>query len=87
MGWPGLPLLTDHKNSRVRGSSRDLLYCGLLQGGESGSHQKFLFITGALLLAPPASGGRLLPGMAWRRRRAGPRSLVAPSWRSGSFAG
>ena len=48
-----------------------------MQGGESGSRQEFLFITGVLLLAPPASGGRSLPGTAWRRRRAGPQSLVA----------
>ena len=52
-----------------------------------GISSKFLVYTGMPLLAPSTSGSWALSRTAWRRRRAGPRSLMATCWRPEPFTG
>ena len=52
-----------------------------------GISSRFLVYTGMLLLAPSTSGRWTLSRTAWRRRRAGPQSLMASCWRPEPFTG
>ena len=57
------------------------------KGGESGVRQELFEFIVVWSFAPSAGGRRLLPGAAWRRGRASPRSLVTSPGRSRSSAG
>ena len=72
LGWQsGLPLLRTAYLGRVR--DKDLV--------------KFLCLYGEPLLTSSAGWQWTLSRTAWRRRRAGPWSLVASGWRPEPFTG
>ena len=66
--------------------SQGHLYFRLLLGRNKDLIEVFVFTRG-LLLTPPSSGRWPLSRTAWRRRRAGPRSLLASCWRLEPFTG
>ena len=82
----GLPLLTGHwKMVLGEQSGLPLLLTGNWVG--IGISSRFLVYIGMPLLAPSTSSRWTLSRMTWRRRRAGPRSLMASCWRPEPFTG